>query len=157
MGRRLPTRVRWNVEINLEPFKVIKKVGNQQDWYKLVPLMGDTPTEGIHVVVQSGQYWPDSHLEYYNNSHQVGGWYPKSAIGGSVIATPSGAYTDLSSGYEVRVVPKEPQVTKINYLTSGESVSISSEVSGWVVFTKFPLSEAESQRGQAVSGSSPKS
>lgn len=134
----MPEEVKWTAVINNLSVKVILK----GPWIKLVPILGDTPEEGIHIVTVSGTVSSDTHREFYNNGQRVGSYYPQSVVGGSLIATPQGAYTDISSGEVVRFVPMEPSVTQLSVSSaSGGSICVSSPVSGWVVFAKYPIGE----------------
>jgi len=130
----MPEETKFETEINNLKFKIV--LGPQ--WVKAVPLLGNVPGEGIHVVPQSGSIWPETHVEFYSNRHSAGAAYPGTVTGGSLMATPSGAYTELTSGYEVRFVPVDHRVTQLTVSSVSGSVCVSSPVSGYVAYAKYP-------------------
>lgn len=133
----MPEEDRFDTEINGVRFKVIIK----SPWIKAVPILAKVPAEGVHIVTQSGTLWPESHLEFYSNGQSTDVFYPGNVVGGSVVATPAGAYTDLSSGDNVWFVPMDSKVTQLTISAASGSVCLSSSVSGYVAYVKYPQTD----------------
>ncbi len=130
----------WDFEIGDEKNKVIKKDKNGVVWWKIKPCSNDKsiPSQGIHVVVCSGQF-PTVHNHHYLGQDEIGSAKIVNYQAGSVAANQNGAYINTSGAVRTEIFPMKRLITNIETNDISGSVCVKTNTSGYVGYVNIYL------------------
>ena len=128
----------WDFERDNEKNKVIKKDKNGVVWWKIKPYSSDksSPSQGIHVVVCSGQF-PTVHNHHYLGQDEIDSAKIVNYQVGSVSANQNGVYINTSGAVRTEIFPINRLITNIETNTISGSVYVKTNTSGYAGYVNI--------------------